>query len=161
MYAPRKMIALANLVVLLGASAGAASAEPKNQWPFTRSAGGRTLTQAVRSGGAEAAPRPEPKNEPPFTRVVRPRTVVHGVRLAAVDAGPRPEPKNEPPFTNLVGQNGLSHATAGATATVGAGGSGGIDWALGAWGSLVAITLVGGAVALRRSALFTARNHAA
>ncbi len=164
MYAPHKLIALASLVVTLGAAAGAASAEPKNQWPFTRSTDSRALTQALRSGGADAAPRPEAKNEPPFTRLIAPRILSHATRGAVVDAAPVPEAKNEPPFTNRVGANGLSVAAghAGATPTIGGGGpGGGIDWTFAAWGSLVAITLVGGALALRRGARFTTGDHPA
>ena len=68
MFAPRRILALAGLAVVIGALAGPANAEPKNQWPFTRTADTR-FAQSV-GWSVAAPPRPEAKNEPPFTRVV-------------------------------------------------------------------------------------------
>jgi hypothetical protein len=127
LFASRRIVILSSLVALLSTMiAGAASAEPKNQWPFTRPATSRVLTQAATNGLVDSAPMPEPKNEWPFTRIV-------GTRATS---------------------------SAGA-ATVSNGGSGGIDWPLAGWASLVAVTLVGGGFALRRAALFRPRNHPA
>jgi hypothetical protein len=68
MFAPRRILALAGLAIVIGVLAGVANAEPKNQWPFTRTAD----TRFAQSVGRPVAvpPRPEAKNEPPFTRVV-------------------------------------------------------------------------------------------
>lgn len=127
MSAPRRIVILSTVAALLSALiAGAANAEPKNQWPFTRAATSRDLTQAPRSGAVDSAPMGEPKNQWPFTRIV-------GTRAPS---------------------------SAGA-ATVSAGGSGGIDWPLIGWGSLVAITLACGTLAGIRGPLFRPRNHAA
>jgi hypothetical protein len=68
MFASRRILVLAGLAVVIGALAGPANAEPKNQWPFTRTADTRFAQSAGRS--VAAPPRPEAKNEPPFTRVV-------------------------------------------------------------------------------------------
>jgi hypothetical protein len=69
MFAPRRILALAGLAVVIGVLAGVANAEPKNQWPFTRTAADTRFAQSVGRSVA-VPPRPEAKNEPPFTRVV-------------------------------------------------------------------------------------------
>ena len=69
MFAPRRILALAGMAIVIGVLAGVANAEPKNQWPFTRTADARVLAQSVGRSVA-VPPRPEAKNEPPFTRVV-------------------------------------------------------------------------------------------
>jgi hypothetical protein len=68
MFAPRRILALAGLAVVIGVLAGSANAEPKNQWPFTRTADTRFAQSVGRS--VAVPPRPEAKNELPFTRVI-------------------------------------------------------------------------------------------
>ncbi len=73
MLAPRKTLLVATFVLVLAAGVGRASAEPKNQWPFTRHVDSRALAQSTfHNGVVDVSPRPEPKNEPPFTRIVTP-----------------------------------------------------------------------------------------
>ena len=128
MPALRRILVLATFVAVLGAVvAGAANAEPKNQWPFTRPVDSRSLSQSATNGIVDPAPRPESKNELPFTR--------------RVDAG--------------------GTSSGGAVTPTAAGGSGGIDWPLAAWGSLVAITLIGGAFVLLHGTRLTTRNRPA
>jgi hypothetical protein len=121
MSASRKIVVLATLVAFVSAvAAGAANAEPKNVWPFTRPADSRVLGQAVRvSAAVDVAPVPEAKNQLPFTR-----------RMAREGAS---------------ASTGNSIGT-----LAGSGGdSGGVDWALVGWGFAAALTLAGGtAVAL-------------
>lgn len=71
MPALHRVLVVATSVAMLSAVvAGAANAEPKNQWPFTRSTDSRALTQSRTIRIVDPAPRPEPKNELPFTRRV-------------------------------------------------------------------------------------------
>ena len=69
MFAGRRILALAGLAVVIGVLAGEANAEPKNQWPFTRTADPRAPAQSA-GRSIDVAPRPEAKNELPFTRFV-------------------------------------------------------------------------------------------
>lgn len=71
MPALHRVLVVATSVALLSAVvAGAANAEPKNQWPFTRPVDSRVLSQSPTIRIVSPAPRPEPKNELPFTRLV-------------------------------------------------------------------------------------------
>lgn len=71
MPALHRVLVVATSVAMLSAVvAGAANAEPKNQWPFTRSTDSRALTQSRTVRIVDPAPMPEPKNELPFTRRV-------------------------------------------------------------------------------------------
>jgi hypothetical protein len=121
MSAHSKLVILATLVALVSAiAAGAANAEPKNQWPFIRPAGARALDQTARlSVALGVAPTPEAKNEMPFIRRIGARG------------------------TSAAGQgSGVAFAAAG-------GDSGGVDWTLVGWGLIAAVTVAGGtAVAL-------------
>jgi hypothetical protein len=133
MYASRRIVVLATLVALVSAlAAGTASAERKNQWPFTRPVDSRTLGQAVRAGSTlDVAPVPEAKNELPFTNWV-------GVRAtSSSNAG----------------------STAGALGA-GGGDSGGIDWALIGLGFVAAVTLAGGTVVALSSRRLSPRSQA-
>jgi hypothetical protein len=117
----RRIVGLSLLIAAV--FAGAASAEPKNQAPFTRPVDARSIAPSI----VDTAPRPEAKNLMPFTRQV------------VTDSEARPEAKNQLPFTRQVGAD----ATSGAS-------SSGIDWALTAWVALVAIALAGGGFAATR-----------
>ncbi len=75
-----------------------AGGEPKNDWPFTRSAIDRSPAQVERTGAQAAVGVGEPKNQWPFTRPI------------AGSAGPQAsltlgtgEAKNQQPFTAPVG----------------------------------------------------------
>jgi hypothetical protein len=78
-------------VVAQGALAGG---EPKNEWPFTRVVGVRSVQSATHSTISSARMTAEAKNEAPFTRQIE------ATRVERAATG---EPKNEPPFTNVVG----------------------------------------------------------
>ena len=67
MHPTRILITLAVLAAAAVLVAATASAEPKNQWPFTRPVSTRVLAEVVTSVPAAAVPTGEPKNEPPFT----------------------------------------------------------------------------------------------
>ena len=159
MFAPRRIVIFSTVVAVFSALvAGAANAEPKNEWPFTRPTSSRILTQAASSGVVDATPMPEPKNELPFTRLVGGRGLsTAGTSGGGADVTPMPEPKNELPFTRFVGGRGLSARSAPRSSS----GAGGTDWPLVGWGLLVAITLVAGALVLRHDAWSRARNHPA
>ena len=90
---------IVSAVVAQGALAGG---EPKNEWPFTRAVGVRSVQSATHSTISSARVAAEAKNEAPFNRLVR----ATGVERAATG-----EPKNEPPFTNVAavagGQGGV------------------------------------------------------
>jgi hypothetical protein len=132
MYASRKIVVLATLVALVSAvAAGAANAEPKNQWPFTRPVDARILGQSVRAGSTlDVAPVPEAKNEPPFTDRV-------GIRVESSGVG----------------------ATTG-TIAAGGGHSGGIDWPLVGLGFVAAVTLAGGSAVALSSRRLSPRSQA-
>jgi hypothetical protein len=83
------VILIVSVVVAQGALAGG---EPKNEWPFTRVVGVRTVQSAAHSTISSARVAAEAKNEAPFTR---------RVEAARVDRVATGEPKNEPPFTNV------------------------------------------------------------
>jgi hypothetical protein len=126
MSAVSRISVLATLASLLVAfAATTASAEPKNQYPFTRPAGARALVADVRSVAyPDVAPVPEAKNELPFTREM-------GDGTGSTSTG---------------GGTG--------TLVAGGGNSGGVDWALVGWGLAGALTIAGGtAVALSRARL--------
>jgi hypothetical protein len=92
---------LVTLVVSAALAQGAlAGGEPKNEWPFTRVVGVRTVQSASHSTISSARVAAEAKNETPFTRKVE---------ATQVDRVATGEPKNEPPFTNvstMVGDGG-------------------------------------------------------
>jgi hypothetical protein len=126
MSAVSRITVLATLAALVTAVAAAtASADPKNQYPFTRPVGTRALVADVRSVAyPDLAPVPEAKNELPFTRIV-------GGGTGSSSSG----------------------GTTG-TLIAGGGNSGGVDWALVGWGLAGALTIAGGtAVALSRARL--------
>ena len=60
MFAPRRILALAGLAVVIGVLAGVANAEPKNQWPFTRTAAD---TRFAQSAGRSVAVPPQAGSE--------------------------------------------------------------------------------------------------
>ena len=82
MFAGRRILALAGLAVVIGVLAGEANAEPKSQWPFTRTADPRALAQSA-GRSIDVAPRPEAKNELPFTRFVGTAGTTKGDRHGA------------------------------------------------------------------------------
>ena len=129
MFAGRRILALAGLAVVIGVLAGVANAEPKNQWPFTRTADPRALAQSAGRSIDVAAPRPEAKNELPFTRFVG--TVA----------------------TTKSGRHGAS-----APLTLSGGGAGGIDGRLMAWTAAAAAILTGGALVFLRSMRLTTQR---
>lgn len=89
-YLSSWLIALiVSAVVAQGALAGG---EPKNEWPFTRVAGIRSVQSATRSPVSSARVAAEAKNEAPFTRLVG---------ATQVERATTGEPKNEAPFTNV------------------------------------------------------------
>ncbi len=67
MHPTRILITLAVLSAAAVLVAATASAEPKNQWPFTRPVSSRVLAEVVTSIPAAAVPTGERKNGPPFT----------------------------------------------------------------------------------------------
>lgn len=117
----RRIVGLSLLIAAV--FAGAASAEPKNQAPFTRPIDARS----VATGIVDVAPVPEAKNLMPFTRQV------------VTDVEARPEAKNELPFTRPVAADATSSASPN-----------GIDWTLTVWVVLAAIALAGGGLAATR-----------
>ena len=128
MFAGRRILALAGLAVVIGVLAGVANAEPKNQWPFTRTrrpAGARPVGWPV---DRRRAPRPEAKNELPFTRFVG--TVA----------------------TTKSDRHGAS------ALTLSGGGAGGIDGRLMAWIAVAAAILTGGALVFLRSMRLTTQR---
>jgi hypothetical protein len=131
MHASRKIVVLATLVALVSAmAAGAANAEPKNGWPFTRPVDSHTLGHTVRAGATlDVAPVPEAKNEPPFTNHV-------GIRGESSGVG-----------------------ATGAIAA-GSGDSGGIDWPLVGLGFVAAITVAGGTGVALSSTRLSPRSQA-
>ena len=86
-----------------------AGGEPKNEWPFTRATGDRSLTQAQGAGSEAVVAQGEPKNQLPFTRPVDTES---GETIAQTFAG---EAKNDLPFTQVVESPVV-------------GGSGSFDW---------------------------------
>jgi hypothetical protein len=74
MYAARKLAGSAAIVLTIGARAGPAAAEPKNQLPFTRV----TATQSV-------DPRPEPKNIWPFVGTGPPAAITTSTSSGGID----------------------------------------------------------------------------
>ena len=107
----RPILTIAVLCAVAGVFAGAAGAEPKNEWPFTRPAGNRGLAQASRQqqSATSAVPAGEPKNEWPFTRKAGNRGLAQANRQqqSATNAVPAGEPKNEWPFTRKAGTTKL------------------------------------------------------
>jgi hypothetical protein len=83
---------VALIVSVVVAQAALAGGEPKNELPFTRVVGARSVQSANRSTSSPARMAAEAKNEAPFTRLVE------GTRGDRVATG---EPKNEQPFTNV------------------------------------------------------------
>ena len=85
-----------SLVALIGsavlAQGALAGGEPKNEWPFTRIVGVRTVQSATHSTISSGRAAAEAKNEVPFTRKVE------ATRMNRIATG---EPKNEAPFTNV------------------------------------------------------------
>ena len=130
MSAAPRIVVLATLVALVAVvAAGIASADPKNQYPFTRPVGTRVL-------GVD---------------VVR--------AVAYPDLAPTPEAKNELPFTKQMDTTAAAVGTptrrgAGAVFAAGGGSPGGLDWALVGWGLAAVLTVAGGsAVALAHARL--------
>jgi hypothetical protein len=80
---------IVSAVLAQGALAGG---EPKNEWPFTRIVGVRTVQSATHTSISSARVAAEAKNEAPFTRKVE------ATRMSRIATG---EPKNEAPFTNV------------------------------------------------------------
>ncbi len=70
MHPKRILITLAVLACVAGLVAATASAEPKNQWPFTRPVSSHVAGEIVTSIPAAAVPAGEPKNEAPFVNRV-------------------------------------------------------------------------------------------
>jgi hypothetical protein len=101
------------------------------------------LVVSIAAGLMAGAASAEPKNQPPFTRPIDARSLTQGVQhQQTIDLPARPEAKNEWPFTRPMGTaTGSSSVTPSAA-------SGGIDWTLTGWGALVAVTFVGGGVAV-------------
>jgi hypothetical protein len=97
---------IALIVSAVVAQAALAGGEPKNEWPFTRVVGIRSVQSATHSTISAARVAAEAKNEAPFTRLVE------ATRVERAATG---EPKNEAPFTNVA-------------AVVGDGGEVGFSW---------------------------------
>ena len=86
-------VSLVALIVTAVLAQGAlAGGEPKNEWPFTRIVGVRTVQSATHSTISSGRAAAEAKNEVPFTRKVE------ATRMNRIATG---EPKNEAPFTNV------------------------------------------------------------